>query len=218
MARSRKITMASALVVALFGSGCSTPNADSKLIADVAILTRRVKALEESSRATALNSAFNSENIALLKHRVGLTANPDPEFITNYAGRRAADPVEKRYQLAKNAFENKKYKTAIAEYESIVLDYPRDDLAPAAQYGAAEAHMKLGSYHRAYRAYNRLYSRWPDSPKAPEARLGAAIATRKSGDVNRSVEELKELIELYPEAPATETAKGILAEMRGKPF
>ena len=80
---------------------------------------------------------------------------------------RATDSVRKAYDSGFAAYRAGDYQGAIAAFDGIVKRYPRDPLAPNAQYWIGDAWFNLRDFKSAAAAQQALITNYPDSPKVP---------------------------------------------------
>jgi tol-pal system protein YbgF len=123
------------------------------------------------------------------------------------AARRAYDSAMALYRA--NDFQG-----AISAFDSFLKRYPRDPLAPNAQYWIGDAWFNLRDFRAAAAAQQAMITAYPDSPKLPDAMLNLSSAQIALGDNVTARKTLEDLIARYPQTDAAERAKQRLARLR----
>ena len=102
------------------------------------------------------------------------SAAPDPEATV----RRAYEAALSKQRAGDSA-------GAVADFRTFLKLYPRNELAPNAQYWLGEAYFRMADYPNAIAAQQKLLVTHPDHLKAPDAMLILANAQSANGDQSR---------------------------------
>ena len=189
-------------------------------------LDARIKRLEEA----AANRPDTQDFDARLKRLESMTApgttgnnglaQPTPPAPPAAAAvQRPAAPAEggtarRAYDSALNVYRSGDYQGAIAAFEAFVKRYPRDPLAPNAQYWIGDAWFNLRDFRAAANAQQTLISNYPDSPKVPDAMLNLSSAQIALGDSQAARKTLEDVVARYPQTDAAEKARQRLAKLK----
>jgi tol-pal system protein YbgF len=143
----------------------------------------------------------------------GATTSPTPTTLP--AVPVASEPVvRKAYDSGIAAYKTGDYQGAIAAFDGIVKRYPRDPLAPNAQYWIGDAWFNLRDFKSAAAAQQALLANYPDSPKVPDALLNLGSAHAAMGDNTTARKTLEDLIARFPLSDAAEKGKARLARLK----
>ena len=118
------------------------------------------------------------------------------------------------YESAFNLHRAGDFQGAVAAFEALIKRYPRDSLAPNAQYWVGDAWFNLHDFAAAARAQQALIANYPDSPKVPDAMLNLARAQVALGDSSAARKTLEDLISRYPQTDAADKARQRLPKLR----
>ncbi|MEO8627364.1 MAG: tol-pal system protein YbgF [Betaproteobacteria bacterium] len=125
-----------------------------------------------------------------------------------------AGPVRKAYDSGLAAYRGGDYQGAIASFDGIVKRYPRDALAPNAQYWIGDAWFNLRDFRSAVAAQQALVNNYPDSPKIPDALLNLSSAYAALGESANARKSLEDLIARFPQSDAAEKGRQRLARLK----
>lgn len=106
------------------------------------------------------------------------------------------------------------FQGAIAGFDALVKRYPKDPLAPNAQYWIGDAWFNLRDFRAAANAQQALIANYPDSPKAPDAMLNLSSAQLALGENPAARRTLEDLIARFPQSDAAEKARQRLAKLK----
>lgn len=111
--------------------------------------------------------------------------------------------ADQRYKLAIAMMVDRKYESAIKEFQAILEEYPDSDLAEPAHYNIGQAYFLAGKYKKAFRAYEELLERFPGTRMTglvhkKEFEAGTALMQEDPKD---SVEIFERVIEHNPQGP-----------------
>lgn len=120
---------------------------------------------------------------------------------------REAQAEKQAYEAALNQFKVGNYQSAIAAFQTFMVNYTKSPLVPSAQYWVGNSYFALRDYKVAIAAQEKLVKSWPDNPKAPDALLNIASAQAELGDQKSARETLRVLMQKYPGSPAADQAK-----------
>lgn len=127
---------------------------------------------------------------------------------------RDAQAEKTAYESALNQFKVGNYQSAIAAFQTFMVNFPNSQLVPSAQYWVGNAYYALRDYKVAIAAQEKVVASWPENAKAPDALLNIASSQVELGDQKSARETLKILITKYPLSPAAEQAKQRLGGRR----
>ncbi len=140
---------------------------------------------------------------------------PAPPTATAAAAPTSSDQhVRKAYDGGLAAYRAGDYQGAIAAFDGIVKRYPRDPLAPNAQYWIGDAWFNLRDFKSAAGAQQALINNYPDSPKVPDAILNLGSAYAALGDAAGARRAWEDLITRYPQSDAAEKGRQRLARLK----
>jgi tol-pal system protein YbgF len=143
-------------------------------------------------------------------------ARPTPPAATTAAAPSAASDthVRRAYDSGLAAYRSGDYQGAIAAFDGIVKRYPRDPLAPSAQYWIGDAWFNLRDFKSAASAQQTLINNYPDSPKVPDALLNLGSAYAAQGDGVGARRTWEDLVARFPQTDAAEKGRQRLARLK----
>lgn len=143
-------------------------------------------------------------------------ARPTPPAATTAAAPPAASDthVRRAYDSGLAAYRSGDYQGAIAAFDGIVKRYPRDSLAPNAQYWIGDAWFNLRDFKSAASAQQMLITNYPDSPKVPDAMLNLGSAYAAQGDGASARRTWEDLVARFPQSDAAEKGRQRLARLK----
>lgn len=92
--------------------------------------------------------------------------------------------------------------------------FPRDPLAPNAQYWIGDSWFNLRDFKSAAAAQQALIASYPDSPKVPDGMLILGSAYAAMGDNANARKTLEELIARFPQSFAAEKGRQRLPTLK----
>jgi tol-pal system protein YbgF len=90
-------------------------------------------------------------------------------YLVRFPG--ASNAPDARYYLGESYYSLSRYLEAVAEYQTVVKDYPRSRLVPACYLKSGYCYQKLEERDLAEKAFRELISRYPRSEEAERARV-----------------------------------------------
>ena len=105
------------------------------------------------------------------------------------------------------AFDQRRYKDAVAAFKSFTSNYPKHQLAGNAAFWEGESYYQLGEYGRAALAYQEVLDKYKTSPKYQASLLKQGIAFHNAGKKSAAKERLQELVSRYPSSSEASRAK-----------
>src|SRR4051794_4943314 len=184
-------------------------------------LESRVKRPEQAANPTPAVPAAATNPTATTQTVPTPTAPTPPTRPTPPAATTAAAPptaadthVRKAYDTGLAAYRSGDYQGAIAAFDGIVKRYPRDSLAPNAQYWIGDAWFNLRDFKSAAGAQQTLINNYPDSPKVPDAMLNLGSAYAALGDGASARRAWEDLVAHYPQSDAAEKGRQRLARLK----
>jgi len=185
--------------------------------AQLAELEARIKRLEQLPAASGnipapVSTATPSTTTPAIKPTTpaatgNVSAATPPSASEQSAARKAYDTGVAAYRAGD-------YQGAITAFDGIVKHYPRDPLAPNAQYWIGDAWFNLHDFKAAAAAQQVLLTNYPDSPKIPDALLNLGSAYAAQGDNVNARKTLEDLMTRFPQSDAAEKAKARLARLK----
>jgi tol-pal system protein YbgF len=211
----------------LEGTGPEAAQKQDKALAD---LEARLKRLEEAVAAPAAAEELEAR-VKRLEAQIGpaggagaaapatssggaAAASAAPATPRPAAPASEASPSKRAYDSALSAYRAGDYQGAIAAFDAFVKRYPRDPLAPNAQYWIGDAWFNLRDFRAAANAQQALISNYPDSPKVPDAMLNLSSSQIALGDSGAARKTLEELVNRHPQSDAAERARQRLPKLR----
>ncbi len=128
-----------------------------------------------------------------------------------------APPLQETLQAGVRDYNAGRYDIALGEFQSVVQNYPLDDLAGTAQFYLGEIAYQQKDYSTAVAAYNQVLEAFSGNAKAPAAQLHKGYALLAENKREEGIHELRSLIQRHPQTPEAHTAKNKLAAMGVKP-
>jgi len=139
---------------------------------------------------------------------------PTPPNAPSSSSTAESNAARKAYDAGLGSYRSGDYQGAIAAFDGIVKRYPRDALAPNAQYWIGDAWFNLRDFRSAAAAQQQLVTNYPDSPKVPDALLNLSSAYAALGEIPNARRVLEELIARFPQSDAAEKGRQRLARLR----
>jgi tol-pal system protein YbgF len=205
------------------------PEAAQKQDKSLAELEARLKRLEEAVATPAAAGELEAR-IKRLEAQIAAAGGAGPAAPVSPSGGAATpatptvqrpaapasegSPNKRAYDSALGAYRAGDYQGAIAAFEAFVKRYPRDPLAPNAQYWIGDAWFNLRDFRAAANAQQALISTYPDSPKVPDAMLNLSSSQIALGDSAAARKTLEELVSRHPQTDAAERARQRLPKLR----
>jgi len=115
-----------------------------------------------------------------------------------------------------------KYSEAVTAYETLINDYPDDELAPEAISRLAVIYQnkllknfpEKDSFLKAVDLFKSIHEKYPDSKQAPMGLFMAGfVQANELKDFDAATETYKQFIELYPDHELTSSAREELNNM-----
>ncbi len=128
-----------------------------------------------------------------------------------------APPLQETLQAGVRDYNAGRYDIALGEFQSVVQNYPLDDLAGTAQFYLGEIAYQQKDYSTAVAAYNQVLEAFSGNAKAPAAQLHKGFALLAENKHEEGIHELRSLIQRHPQTPEARAAKNKLTAMGVKP-
>lgn len=174
-------------------------------------LDSRLRKLEPSNAMSESGTETTTEAVTASSAASGNLANLASVAAKNPQNARDPAAEMRDYETALTLFKGKRYKEALAAFETFIRTYTTSELLPNAHYWAATTQVQLHQFAKAAEMYARLVSRWPQDAKAPDALLGQANSLRDAGDAKAARQTLEQLVKRYPGSNAAQTARARLS-------
>lgn len=128
---------------------------------------------------------------------------------------RADDPVS-QYEHAKAALDQDQLPAARLQFERLLEQYPKHDLADNALYWLGESYRRQALWLKAAQYYLRVVQSYPKANKVPDSLLQLGGCYREMGEDGNSSEVWQQLLDKYPNESAAKSAAKRLAELKRK--
>jgi len=109
--------------------------------------------------------------------------------------------VDAIYNAAIAYFEAKQVVKALETQKTIIVKYPKHELAPKAAYAIGEMFRQTAAYDEASTWYEFLVTRYPDHKLAQNALRYAAVFRKTLGQYKQAVANLQTYLRKYPKEP-----------------
>lgn len=115
------------------------------------------------------------------------------------------------YNLGLNSFRNRRYRTAIAYFDTLLRSDLETDLKINAIYWIGESYFGLKQYQKAIEYFN--YVAQTKTVKTPDAIYMLGRCYEMLGDTRRAREYMNQVLREYPQTPVAKKAKERLAKL-----
>lgn len=126
-----------------------------------------------------------------------------PAAATPQAPAAGATGPRAAYDSAYSSMMRGDYPAAETGFRTFLASYPRDRLAPDAQYWLGESLYAQARYRDAADAFLKSYSDHPETAKAPDSLLKLGLSLEGLGEKDAACTTFGELLSKYPKAPRT---------------
>lgn len=120
------------------------------------------------------------------------------------------------YEAALAKFKQGDVEGAQRGFTEFLMQSPRSEFAPNAQYWLGECYYGKRDYRRAIEAFDVVRQVYPRSEKAPAALLKKGLAYLEMNERARATAALKEILSSYPKSPEAGKAGARLAQLEKK--
>ncbi|GAB4483960.1 MAG: tol-pal system protein YbgF [Thermodesulfovibrionales bacterium] len=127
------------------------------------------------------------------------------------------DAKAKIFDIASQAYKEKKYREAREGFEQFMKEEPKSSLADNAQFMVGETYYQEKDFESAILAYEALLKKYPGSDKTAAALYKQGLAFIEIGDAKTGRIILAKLVEKYPSAQEADAARKKIAELDRKP-
>jgi tol-pal system protein YbgF len=124
-----------------------------------------------------------------------------------------ADSGEKLYQQAWNAYDQKKYKEAYAQFSTFLENYPKHRLSDHATYWIGECLYAQNSFYDAISIFKEVVVRFPKSSKVSDALLMIGNAYLSLDDPGNARTLFERVVKEHPSSPAAGNARHKLEQL-----
>lgn len=128
---------------------------------------------------------------------------------------RPDDPVA-QYEHAKSDLDQDQLPAARLQFERLLEQYPKHDLADNALYWLGESYRRQALWLKAAQYYMRVVQSYPKANKVPDALLQLGACYREMGEDDNSTEVWQQLQAKYPNEAAAKIAAKRLVDAKGK--
>lgn len=135
------------------------------------------------------------------------------EIIATYRGTRSAKLAAQ--SEAQAFFALRQYDKALAAYQALLAQHPKDHLTASLQARIGASQEGLGQWAAALDIYRALQQAWPDAPEFRSARLGEARCLARLGKMDEARALLTEEAALLTESSTAQEAHRLLTLYAG---
>lgn len=132
-------------------------------------------------------------------------------------GAQQAPPLQETLQAGVRDYNAGRYDVAQGEFQSVVQNYPLDDLAGTAAFYLGEIAYQQKDYATAISNYNQVLEGFSGNAKAPAAQLHKGYALLAENKREEGIHELRSLIQRHPQTPEARAARSKLTGMGVRP-
>ncbi|PIE33532.1 hypothetical protein CSA56_11440 [candidate division KSB3 bacterium] len=118
----------------------------------------------------------------------------------------------KLFRLAYGFFRQGEYDVAIGGFQKFLIDFPKSELAGAAQYWIAESFNRLEEYDLAIQEYSLLIQTYPRDAKIGDAQYGIGMALLKLGRADEARQKFQYVADHFGGTIAGQKAQKRLGE------
>ena len=119
----------------------------------------------------------------------------------------------RNYEAAQSQRRLGNYQGAIVAFQNFIVQYPKSNLAPRAQYWIGDSYFNLRDFKLAIAGQQTLLKNYPDSPTVPDAMLNIASSQIEMGETIAGKKTLEDILGKFPISDAADKAKRRLAGM-----
>lgn len=188
-------------------------------------LQQRIQTLEKvekqrmgSNDALAQRVDANQERLVQVVNYLNLEptrpAAPGPSPGEPADGETGVSSDSDLYAMAKKAFDNKGFETALKGFQRLIQTYPKSEHADNAQFWIGEIYYREKWYEKAILEYQKVIENYPKGNKVKAALLKQGFAFSNLNDKANARLILKELVKKYPDANEAVIAKKKLLEVK----
>lgn len=168
----------------------------------------RSSRIKNSSIGRASSSTAASAGAPSTYRKKGSTTSKKPSFKTDF-------DVKKVYNDALKKFQERRYRAAIYEFQTIVNTVsPTHELADNSQYWIGECYYQLRSYQKAVKEMEKVFN-YPKSNKLDAALVISGLAYKRMGNTRMAVEQFIRILKEFPESQYKRVAVRELKKLRG---
>lgn len=185
--------------------------------ADISVMQENISRLQAAVRKMSSQLAID---VGPLEAGGALTSTPPlissqrqtPTHVVPIQTSTSVVPVDSNtaqnvYDSGIKAFDQRRYKDAVAAFKSFTSNYPKHKLAGNAAFWEGESYYQLGEYGRAALAYQEVLDKYKSSQKYQASLLKQGISFFNAGKKSAAKERLQELISTYPNSSEASRAK-----------
>lgn len=127
------------------------------------------------------------------------------QMLAGFADSKVLDQAH--FRLGEYSYSAGDYKTATAEYDSVVTKWPASTFVPFAYYGKGWSQLKAKQYKPAVESFTALITKHADHQLIPEARFARAMSSRQTGDHKTAIADVNEYLKSNP--PLTDKSNAL---------
>lgn len=173
--------------------------------------TLREAILELSQRMNKLSTELREVKDAVTTIKV---APPPPEPVSQQPPQAAAiPPPQQLYDKAMSDKSGGNLELALGQFQDFVKAYPKEPLAPNAQYYIGEIHYNRSDFDSAVSAFDTVLERYPDNIKTPDATYMKGLALLRGGQKASARKVFEDVVRKYPNSEVAPKAKTQLAAL-----
>ncbi len=172
--------------------------------------TLREAILELSQRMNKLSTELREVKDAVTTIKV---APPPPEPVSQQPPQAAIPPPQQLYDKAMSDKSGGNLELALGQFQDFVKAYPKEPLAPNAQYYIGEIHYNRNDFDSAVSAFDTVLERYPDNIKTPDATYMKGLALLRGGQKASARKVFEDVVRKYPNSEMAPKAKTQLAAL-----
>jgi outer membrane protein assembly factor BamD len=131
---------------------------------------------------------------------------------------------EKSFRTAKNKFGQEKYREALIDLNSIILNYGGQNGIDSAQFLIGKSHYELGEFYSASYEFNRLSDNFPESELIEDSYYYSAECFRELSprytldqkETYNAISKFQLYLDLFPQGKFAEKSNSSIIELREK--
>lgn len=135
-----------------------------------------------------------------------------------------ADDYSKKFTLANQLYEKKKWMQSVGLYEQVYQRSPKSGEGELSYYRIGKANFEAGDYYMAGYYFGSFFDKYPYSTKTEEAFFLKALCSVKNSpnssldqqETELALNDVQQFIYLFPNSDRIDTCNAIMDNLRGK--
>ncbi len=134
-------------------------------------------------------------------------APPPPDPVTPAQPQVVVPPPQQLFDKAMSDKSGGNVDLALSQFTDFVKAYPKEALAPNAQFYIGEIHYNRSDFDSAISAFDVVLERYPDNIKTPDATYMKGLALLRSGQKASARKVFEDVVRKYPNSDVAPKAK-----------